>query len=202
MEKNGEVNDIIVAYGVVIHATWGIKWFFSDFLKNNWNAKLFNSITMELPWNSTAVNRALAKFHFLLPFSFLPLLLLLLLSRFSRVRLCMTPPRVDGSPPGSPVPGILQARTLEWVAISFSNAWKWKVKVKSLSRVRLPETPWTAAYQASTPILTQIDKSGIFWLLPSLYGHLCIKILFQRTNAFTFRLLSKIPFKYGAINPR
>ena len=49
---------------------------------------------------------------------------------------------------GSPVPGILQARTLEWVALSFSNAWKWKVKVKSLSRVRLLETPWTAAYQA------------------------------------------------------
>ena len=54
----------------------------------------------------------------------------------------------DGSPPGSPVPGILQARTLEWVAISSSNAWKWKVKVKSLSRVRLLATPWTAAYQA------------------------------------------------------
>ena len=55
---------------------------------------------------------------------------------------------IDGSPPGSPVPGILQARTLEWVAISFSKAWKWKVKVKSLSRVRLFATPWTAAYQA------------------------------------------------------
>ena len=55
---------------------------------------------------------------------------------------------IDSSPPGSPVPGILQARTLEWVAISFSNAWKWKVKVKSLSRVRLSVTPWTAAYQA------------------------------------------------------
>ena len=54
----------------------------------------------------------------------------------------------DGSLPGSPIPGILQARTLEWVAISFSNAWKWKVKVKSLSRVQLLETPWTAAYQA------------------------------------------------------
>ena len=47
-----------------------------------------------------------------------------------------------------PVPGILQARTLEWVAISFSNAWKWKVKVKSLSRVRVFATPGTAAYQA------------------------------------------------------
>ena len=59
---------------------------------------------------------------------------------------------IDGSPPGSPVPGILQARTLEWVVISFSNAWKWKVKVKSLSRVRLSATPWkipwTTAYQA------------------------------------------------------
>ena len=55
---------------------------------------------------------------------------------------------IDGSPPGSPIPGILQARTLEWVAISFSNAWRWKVKVKSLSRVRLLATPWTAAYQA------------------------------------------------------
>ena len=55
---------------------------------------------------------------------------------------------IDGSPPGSLVPGILQARTLEWDAISFSNAWKWKVKVKSLSRVRLLVTPWTAAYQA------------------------------------------------------
>ena len=55
---------------------------------------------------------------------------------------------IDSSPPGSPVPGILQARTLEWVAISFSNAWKWKVKGKSLSRVGLFMTPWTAAYQA------------------------------------------------------
>ena len=55
---------------------------------------------------------------------------------------------IDGSPSGSTVPGILQARTLEWVAISFSNAWKWKIKVKLLSRVRLFSTPWTAAYQA------------------------------------------------------
>ena len=55
---------------------------------------------------------------------------------------------IDGLQPGSSVPGILQARTLEWVAISFSNAWKWKVKVKSLSRVQLFTTPLTAAYQA------------------------------------------------------
>ena len=56
---------------------------------------------------------------------------------------------IDSSPPGSAVSGILQARTLEWVAISFSNAWKWKVKVKSLSHVWLLATPWTKAYQAS-----------------------------------------------------
>ena len=55
---------------------------------------------------------------------------------------------IDGSPSGSPVPAILQARTLEWIAISFSNVWKWKVKVKSLSCVRLLATPWNAAHQA------------------------------------------------------
>ena len=74
-------------------------------------------------------------------------LTVLLLSHFSRVRLCATP-SIDGSPPGCPVPGILEARTLEWVAISFSNAWKWKVKVRSLSHVRPSATPWTAAFQA------------------------------------------------------
>ena len=70
---------------------------------------------------------------------------------------------IDSSPPGSPVPGILQARTLEWVAISFSNAWKWKVKVKSLSRVRLLATSWTAAYQAppSMGFSRQEDWSGV-----------------------------------------
>ena len=55
---------------------------------------------------------------------------------------------IDGSPPGFPNPGILQARTLEWVTISLSNAWKWKVKVKLLSHVCLFATPWTASYQA------------------------------------------------------
>ena len=74
----------------------------------------------------------------------------------------------DVSPPGSPIPGILQARTLEWVAISFSNAWKWKVKVKVLSRVRLFATPWTAAYQAppSMGLSRQEYWSGV--PLPSL----------------------------------
>ena len=59
---------------------------------------------------------------------------------------------IGGSPPSSPVPRILQARTLEWVAISFSNAWKWKVKVKLLSRVWLLASPWTAAHQAPPPM--------------------------------------------------
>ena len=58
---------------------------------------------------------------------------------------------IDGSPPGSPIPGILQARILEWVAISFSIALKWKVEVKSLSHVLLLATPWTAAHQAPPP---------------------------------------------------
>ena len=69
----------------------------------------------------------------------------------------------DGSPPGSPIPGVLQARTMEWVAIAFSNAWKWKVKVKSLSRVRLLATPWTAAHQVppSTGFSRQEHWSGV-----------------------------------------
>ena len=78
---------------------------------------------------------------------------------------------IDSSPPGSAVPGILQARTLEWVAISFSNAWKWKVKLKSLSRVQLFATPWTAAYQAppSMGFSRQEYWSGV--LLPSPLKH-------------------------------
>ena len=74
---------------------------------------------------------------------------------------------IDGSPPGSPIPGILQVRILEWVAVSFSNAWKWKVKVKSLSHVRPSATPWTAAYQGppSMGFSRQEYWSGL--LLPS-----------------------------------
>ena len=75
---------------------------------------------------------------------------------------------IDGSPPGSPIPGLLQATTLEWVAISFSNAWKWKEKVKSLSHVRLLASPWTAAHQAppSMGFSRQVYWSGV--PLPSL----------------------------------
>ena len=78
---------------------------------------------------------------------------------------------IDSSPPGSSIPGILQARTLEWVAISFSNARKWKVKVKSLSRVGLLATPWNAAYQAppSMGFSRQEYWSGVPLPSPSSY---------------------------------
>ena len=86
---------------------------------------------------------------------------------------------IDGSPPGSAIPGILQARILEWAAISFSNAWKWKVKVKSLSPVQIFATPWTAAHQAPLPMgfsrqkywsgvplpyLRKCNKSSVFYV--------------------------------------
>ena len=82
---------------------------------------------------------------------------------------------IDGNPPGSPVPGILQARTLEWVALSFSNAGKWKVKVKSLSRAWLIASPWTAAHQAppSMGFSRQDYWSGLS--LPSLQWWLLIR---------------------------
>ena len=81
---------------------------------------------------------------------------------------------IDGSPPGSPVPGILQARTLEWVAIPFSSAWKWKVKMKWLSPVWPSATPWTAAFQASPSMgfSKQEYWSGV--PLPSLFYVLVI----------------------------
>ena len=100
---------------------------------------------------------------------------------------------IDGSPPGSPVPGILQARTLEWVTISFSNAWKWKLKVKLLSHVWLFTTPWTAAYQAPPsmrfsrqeywsglplPSPWSICKSRLIWLFqPSVTFNFLLKVL-------------------------
>ena len=105
------------------------------------------------------------------------LLLLLLLSHFSSARLCDP---INGSPPGSPIPGILQARTLACVAISFSNARKWKVKVKSLSRIRLLATPWTAAYQAppsmgfpwqecwsGLPLPSPVKWGAVSWIVAS-----------------------------------
>ena len=120
----------------------------------------------------------------------------------------------DSSPPGSAVPGILQARTLEWVAISFSNAWKWKVKVKSLSRVRLLATPWTAAYQAPPsmgfsrqeywPILKErksysfppspqltTDAASSAFMLPS-WPFLCIYMITLWYGSITCLLINEI----------
>ena len=107
---------------------------------------------------------------------------------------------VDGSPSGSPAPGILQAGTLEWVAISFSNAWKWKVKVKSLSRVRLFATPWIAAYQTppSMGFSRQEHWRGV--PLPSPL-HICKRPQKEwadiQTAASIFTLLSQGPLWVG-----
>ena len=104
---------------------------------------------------------------------------------------------IDGSPPGSPVSGILQARTLEWVAISFSNAWKWTVKVKSLSRGWLPATPWPAAQQAppSVGLSRQEDWSGsihvVAWGKVSLffYGQVAVPCIYIYTTSLSTHLL-------------
>ena len=97
---------------------------------------------------------------------------------------------IDGSPPGSTVPGILQARTLEWVTISFSNAGKSKVKVPLLSRVRLLETPWTAAHQ---PPLSMGFSRQEYWSgvpLPSLYISLHTYIyIYTHTHTYIYTLL-------------
>ena len=93
------------------------------------------------------------------------------------LQLCLTLcDPIDGSSPGSPIPGILKARTQEWVAISFSNAWKWKVKVKSLSRVWLLATPWTAAYQAPPSMGLSRKEYWSGLPLPSLFSPLCFLI--------------------------
>ena len=88
---------------------------------------------------------------------------------------------IDSSPPGSPVPGILQARTLEWVAIAFSNAWMWKVKVKSLSRVWLFATPWSATHQA--PPSMGFSRQEYWSGVPS-------PSLMLKANSFKFFLFS------------
>ena len=89
---------------------------------------------------------------------------------------------IDGSPPGSAIPGILQARTLEWVAISFSNAWKWKVKVKSLSHARLLLTPWTAAYQAPLSMGIAFYKLWITMLYTSKLLYITYTSILQKKN--------------------
>ena len=104
---------------------------------------------------------------------------------------------MDCSLPGFSVHGILQARTLEWVAISFSNAWKWKVKVKSLSCVWLLATPWTAAHQAppSMGFSGQEYWSGV--TLPSPMDCIVYGILWARILEWV-----AIPFSRGSSQPR
>ena len=111
---------------------------------------------------------------------------------------------IDGSPRGSPIPGILQARTLEWIAISFSNAWKWKVKLKSLSGVQLLATPWTAAHQAppSTGFSRQECWSGV--PLPSLYNNYRWNIIFKNYESLCCTLVNYIILyiNYNSIEKR
>ena len=96
---------------------------------------------------------------------------------------------IDGSPPGFPIPGILQARTLEWVAISFSNAGKWKVKGKSLSRVWLLATPLTAAHQdpPSMGFSRQEYWSGVPLPSPSSYPR------FSEKQSLRYHLHAEVP---------
>ena len=95
---------------------------------------------------------------------------------------------MDSSPRGSPVPGILQARTLEWVAVSFSNAWKWKVKVKSLSLVQLLATPWTAAHQLLHP--------WDFWEMKKYEGN----VLLSRLEGHMSMNAPKVPWLWACIH--
>ena len=97
---------------------------------------------------------------------------------------------IDSSPPGSPVPGILQARTLEWVAISFSNAWKGKVKMKSLSRVRLFATPWSAAYQAP-PSVGFFQARVLEWGAIAFPKTLLVRYIKERFSIYSFAWILK-----------
>ena len=104
---------------------------------------------------------------------------------------------IDSSPPGSAAPGILQARSLECVAISFSNVWKWKVKVKSLSCALLLETTWTAAHQAppSMGFSRQEYRSGV--PLPSMLDYVrcyCIAITSNSDHFHIFNVSFQICF--------
>ena len=115
---------------------------------------------------------------------------------------------IDGSPPGSPVPGILQARTLEWVAISFSNAWKWKVKMKSLSRVRLLATPWTVAYQAppSMGFPSKSTRVACHCLLRDIYIYIyiymcvCVCVCIRSDQSLSRVRLFATPWMYSLLH--
>ena len=99
---------------------------------------------------------------------------------------------IDGSPQGSLIPGILQARTLEWVAISFSNAWKWKEKVKWLSRSRLLATPWTAAYQAPPSMVFSRQEYWSGVPLPSPTSKTSLSIFLKKVNISIVRWYRRV----------
>ena len=110
---------------------------------------------------------------------------------------------IDGSPPGFPIPGFLQARTLEWGAISFSNAWKWKVKVKLLSRVRLLATSWTAAYQAPLSMGFSRQKYWSGVPLPSpvythMHTHIYISVVYTCMGFPGGSVMKNLPANAGA----
>ena len=125
-----------------------------------------------LPWKWTKIILLFPRLHPSTAFQTFLLTMKAVAAAAKSLQSCLTLcDPIDGSPPGSAVPGILQAKTLEWVAISFSNAWKLKGKVKSLSHVRLFVTPWTAAHQAppSMGFSRQEDWSGVPLPSPLLY---------------------------------
>ena len=129
--------------------TWGLGWCFTVDHKQRHKTPTSHKVTLWPWWRETKMRRSV-----ILPAA----------AAAKSLQSCLTLcDPLDSSPPGPAIPGILQARTLEWVAISFSNAWKWKGKVKSLSRVRLLVTPWTAAYWAppSMGFSRQEYQSGV-----------------------------------------
>ena len=130
---------------------WDLIYFFTDteyiHLLNIYNIYIFKSLNYATWYQVPDIHRSIYRESIL--FICLFIYLYVTAATAKSLQLCPTLcDPIDGSLPGSLILGILQARTVEWVAISFSNAWKWKVKVKSLSRVRLCATPWTAAHQA------------------------------------------------------
>ena len=141
---NGGSNPISSIYSCVIFSQFCLVLWASVFSSVKWTQYLFSGLSLRMKWNKLqwTVEQLLAN-------SESTEMLMRAAAAAKSLQSCPTLcDPIDSSPPGSPIPGILQARTLEWVAISFSNAWKWKVKVRSPSRIQLLATPWTAAHQA------------------------------------------------------
>ena len=147
------LNSVQLLSHIQIFATpWTAACWASLSITNSQSLLRLMSITLVMPSNHSLPSEPEGKPSLTLGISKVPVGLNIIYELASAAKLLQSCPTlcnpIDGSPPGSPIPGILQAKTLEWVAIAFSNAWKWKVKVKSLSRVRLLTTPWTAAHEA------------------------------------------------------